>query len=217
MDRFVSHYTLRLDAKGGCRFRHRFAPCSHAMGTRASIVIRRLAGRRSMLVVTRFWRRSKTDRTLCTLSDEREQLAAALYGTSEVLKLDAEGRVSLTEPLKAHAGIADAVTFVGLGHKFQIWEPDRFRAELAEATEKVRALKQQLKLPDSGGGSARSTGMMAGSGSGSAAAGGLARHIPVLGRRAVEYSTCATAASISIRRSEPAAIAAPSSMPRAAA
>jgi MraZ protein len=52
--------------------------------------------------------------------------------------------VSLTEPLKTHAGIVDAVTFVGLGHKFQIWEPDRFRAELAEATEKVRALKQQL-------------------------------------------------------------------------
>jgi len=34
-------------------------------------------------------------------------LRPALYGTSEVLKLDAEGRVSLTEPLKAHAGIAD--------------------------------------------------------------------------------------------------------------
>src|SRR5262249_18164599 len=43
------------------------------------------------------------------------------------------------------------------------------------------------ELPDSGGGSARSTGMMTGSGSGSAVAGGLARHIPVLGRRAVEY------------------------------
>src|SRR5215510_3143882 len=45
------------------------------------------------------------------------------------------------------------------------------------------------RLPESGGGSARSTGMMAGSDSGSAVAGGLARHIPVLGRRAVEYLT----------------------------
>jgi MraZ protein len=35
----------------------------------------------------------------------------------------------------------DAVTFVGLGHKFQIWEPARFRAELAAATEQMRALK----------------------------------------------------------------------------
>jgi MraZ protein len=46
--------------------------------------------------------------------------------------------------LKHHAGIKDEATFAGVGHKFQIWEPGRFRAELAEATEKVRALKQEL-------------------------------------------------------------------------
>ena len=60
------------------------------------------------------------------------------------LKIDGEGRVILSEGLKTHAGITDSVVFVGLGHKFQIWEPERFRAELAEATEKVRALKKQL-------------------------------------------------------------------------
>ena len=61
-----------------------------------------------------------------------------------MLKIDGEGRVVLSEPLKTHAGITDEVAFVGLGHKFQIWEPGRFRAELAEATEKVRALKKRL-------------------------------------------------------------------------
>ena len=85
MDRFVSHYTLRLDAKG-----------------RVSIP----ASYRAVLA--------------------------------------REGRVVLTDALKAHAGIADAVAFAGLGHKFQIWEPERFRAELAEATAKVRALREQL-------------------------------------------------------------------------
>jgi MraZ protein len=67
-----------------------------------------------------------------------------LFGTSETLKIDGEGRVVLPEPLKMHAGISDAVTFVGLGHKFQIWEPDRFRTQLAEATETVRTLKRRL-------------------------------------------------------------------------
>jgi MraZ protein len=52
--------------------------------------------------------------------------------------------VILSERLKTHAAITDAAAFVGLGHKFQIWEPERFRAQLAEATEKVRALKRQL-------------------------------------------------------------------------
>ena len=77
-------------------------------------------------------------------SDEREQFASALYGTSEILKIDAEGRVILTEPLKTHAHIKDAVAFVGLGQKFQIWEPERFRAHLSEANEKVRAFKKRL-------------------------------------------------------------------------
>ena len=50
----------------------------------------------------------------------------------------------MSDSLKRHAGIADQVAFVGLGHKFQIWEPSRFRSELAEATQKVRALKGRL-------------------------------------------------------------------------
>ena len=77
-------------------------------------------------------------------SDAREQLALALYGTSETLKIDGEGRVSLSATLRHHAGIQDAITFVGLGHKFQIWEPGRFQNELAEATQKVRELKAEL-------------------------------------------------------------------------
>jgi len=79
--------------------------------------------------------------SLPAASAERDRFSLSLYGTSETLKIDREGRVTLTETLKTHAGITDAVTFVGLGHKFQIWEPNRFRAELAAATEQVRAVK----------------------------------------------------------------------------
>ena len=41
-------------------------------------------------------------------------------------------------------GIMDAVAFVGLGHKFQIWAPDRFSAQLSTATGKMRDLRQRL-------------------------------------------------------------------------
>ena len=77
-------------------------------------------------------------------SEEREQFALSLYGTSETLKIDGEGRVMLSEALKTHAAITDQVAFVGLGYKFQIWEPGRFRSELAVATQRVRALKTEL-------------------------------------------------------------------------
>jgi MraZ protein len=77
-------------------------------------------------------------------SAARDHLALALYGTSETLKVDGEGRVILTDHFKDYAGISDSVAFVGLGHKFQIWEPGRFRTQLAEATDKVRELRRQL-------------------------------------------------------------------------
>ena len=145
MDRFVSHCMLRLDAKGRVSIPASFRavlmrdgfdglycypsfdrPALDAGGNALLAEIEALIARYS------------------PYSEEREQFSAALYSTSEILKFDGEGRVVLPESLKAHAQIADAVMFAGLGHKFQIWEPDRFRAELAEATEKVRAWKKQL-------------------------------------------------------------------------
>jgi MraZ protein len=145
MDRFVSHYTLRLDAKGRVSIPASFRAVLARDGFDGLYCYPTLdrpaldAGGNALLaeieaLITRY----------SPYSEEREQFSAALYSTSEILKIDGEGRAVLSESLKVHAGIADAVTFAGLGHKFQIWEPGRFRAELAEATEKVRALKKRL-------------------------------------------------------------------------
>jgi len=145
MDRFVSHYILRLDAKGRVSvpapFRTVLARdgfeglyCHPALDRPALDV-----GGNDLLAEIEVLISSYPP-----YSDQREQFALSLYGTSETLKIDGEGRVVLTDSLKAHAGITDTATFVGLGHKFRIWEPGRFRAELAEATEKVRAFKHEL-------------------------------------------------------------------------
>jgi transcriptional regulator MraZ len=145
MDRFVSHYMLPLDAKGRvsvpASFRNVLARdgfeglyCHPALDRPALD-----AGGNALL--------AEIEALISgypPYSDQREQFALSLYGTSETLKIDGEGRVVLTDSLKAHAGIIDTATFVGLGHKFRIWEPGRFRAELAEATEKVRAFKREL-------------------------------------------------------------------------
>jgi MraZ protein len=146
MDRFVSHYWLRVDAKGRVSIPAPYRAVLARDGYEGLYCYPALdrpaldAGGNALLaeieaLIARF----------APYSEEREQFSAALYGTSEVIKIDGEGRAILTEPLKTHASIGDEVAFVGLGHKFQIWEPGRFRAELAEATEKVRALKKQLE------------------------------------------------------------------------
>jgi len=148
MDRFVSHYVLRLDSKGRVSIPAQFRAVLARDGFQGLYCYPALdkpaldAGGNALMaeIETLINRYSP-------YSEEREQFAVALYGTSEVLKIDGEGRVVLSEPLKAHAGITEEVTFVGLGHKFQIWGSGRFRAELEEATEKVRALKKQLGSP----------------------------------------------------------------------
>ena len=48
-------------------------------------------------------------------SKEWEALSIALNGTSEILKIDGEGRVVLTEMVKTTACISSEVTFVGQG------------------------------------------------------------------------------------------------------
>jgi MraZ protein len=145
MDRFVSHYMLRLDAKGRVSVPASFRAVLARDGFDGLYCYPALdrpaldAGGNALL--------AEIEALIAGFrpySDQREQFGLSLYGTSETLKIDGEGRVVLTDALKAHAGITDAVTFVGLGHKIRIWEPNRFRAELAEATEKVRAFKREL-------------------------------------------------------------------------
>jgi MraZ protein len=145
MNRFVSNFTSRLDSKGRVSIPASFRAVLARDGFEGLYVHPALdapaldAGGNMLL--------NEIDAFLSTLSpysDERDQLSTALLGTSEVLKIDPEGRVILTPAVKAHAAIVDAVTFVGLGHKFQMWEPERFRAHLEEARTKVRHLKKAL-------------------------------------------------------------------------
>ncbi|MCC6946546.1 MAG: division/cell wall cluster transcriptional repressor MraZ [Bradyrhizobiaceae bacterium] len=145
MDRFVATYTMRLDAKGRVSIPASFravlardgfeglycqpSPGHPALDAGGNALIQEIEA-----LINRF----------PPYSEERDDLAAALYGSSEILKIDSEGRIILTERLKTLAHIGEQVAFVGLGHKFQIWEPERFYTFLEEASEKVQALRRQL-------------------------------------------------------------------------
>ena len=145
MDRFVSQYTSRLDAKGRVSVPAQFRAVLTRDGYEGLYVHQALTvesvdcGGHALL--------REIDALLATYaaySEEYDQFATVLHGTSEVLKIDGEGRISLTETIKAHARITTDVTFVGLGQKFQIWEPSRFRAHLDEAKDRMRDLRKQL-------------------------------------------------------------------------
>ena len=79
-----------------------------------------------------------------TVSHDWEAFAATLYGSSEILKIDGEGRIVVSDGIKAQAGITGEITFVGMGRKFQMWGPGRFRTYLAEAKGRVREARKSL-------------------------------------------------------------------------
>ena len=145
MDRFVSHFTNRLDAKGRVSIPAPFRAVLAREGIEGLFVYPSLysealdCGGNALL--------SEIDALMAPFppySEQRDAYAATLYGESEVLKIDGEGRVILTDTMKSRVSIGNEVTFVGQGHKFQIWEPERFRAHLEEARIRVRNLRSQL-------------------------------------------------------------------------
>lgn len=131
---FVSHYTNRLDAKGRVSIPAPFRavltrdgfeglycfPSPHvpAIDAGGNQLIDEIEGRLG---------------SFRTLTADHDMVSTALFGISEILRIDGEGRVMLSEAIRAHTGIDGAATFVGHGYKFQIWAPERFGEHRTEA------------------------------------------------------------------------------------
>lgn len=159
MDRFVSQFTNRLDAKGRVSIPASFRAVLARDGFEGLFVHPSLdapaveCGGNALL--------REIDQLLALhapYSEERSSFSMALFGASEILKIDADGRVVLSESIKEFAGITSEVAFVGQGEKFQIWEPGRFRAHFEEARNRVRDLRKQLNSLYAGPGGPRSQG-----------------------------------------------------------
>ncbi|MDB5317232.1 MAG: mraZ [Rhodospirillales bacterium] len=77
-------------------------------------------------------------------SEDQELLALALFGDTAELNYDAEGRFSLPSKLQRHAQIEDTMVFVGMGDKFQIWEPALLDRRKADAILRLRDQRPSL-------------------------------------------------------------------------
>jgi len=68
--------------------------------------------------------------------------AFAVLSMTQNLPRDENGRVRLPDEMIAHAGLKERVTFIGMGNRFQIWDPDRFAAMRDERLKRAAALLQ---------------------------------------------------------------------------
>lgn len=139
---FVSSTNNKLDAKGRVSIPAPFRQILAAQNTQGvyvlpSFVSSALDGFGEDLISEFAQRLTNLDPFFSADHDMRAQVVLA---AAKLLGMDDEGRVRLPDEFIAHAGIRDRVTFVGMGRKFQIWNPDTFapialeRAALARAS-----------------------------------------------------------------------------------
>lgn len=145
MDEFVSTFTNKVDAKGRVSIPAQYRAVMAVDGFDGIYCCPTLDRQAVDAGGNRF--RETIRASLANFepfSEDHEFLSTTLIGESEILKVDSEGRVVLTDTIRAHAGLSDRVTFVGQGYKFQLWEPDRFVQYREEAKNRLRDLRRTI-------------------------------------------------------------------------
>lgn len=83
-------------------------------------------------------------------SPTHDDEAAQVLAESMMLPVDENGRIRVPDAMIASAQLKDKIVFVGLGQKFQIWDPEIYAPIKAERTERARAAR--LAAMRAGGG-----------------------------------------------------------------
>lgn len=81
-------------------------------------------------------------------SEDQDDLATSLFGEAVQVPFDGDGRIVLPVELMEFSGIVERASFVGMGGKFQIWDPDILAKRKEEARRAVR--DKGLTLPKGG-------------------------------------------------------------------
>ncbi len=147
MDRFLSNAINNIDAKGRVSVPARFRSVLQKRGYSELYALRALeipaldVGGLDLL--DRYEQRMELEDPFLQTA---EDMSFFCHGDGAFLKLDQDGRITVTDFIREHTGITDTVAFVGRGQFFQVWDPQRF----AEYREQVR--ERLLKMRQDAGG-----------------------------------------------------------------
>ncbi|RUY77700.1 division/cell wall cluster transcriptional repressor MraZ, partial [Mesorhizobium sp. M7A.F.Ca.CA.001.10.2.1] len=129
MDRFLSSTVSRIDAKGRVSVPAHFRAVVQKRGYSELYALRCLdlpamdVGGLDLL--DRYEQRIALEDPFLQTADD---MSFFCHGDGTFLKLDQDGRITMSDFLREHTGISAEVAFVGRGNFFQIWEPGRLAA-----------------------------------------------------------------------------------------
>lgn len=150
MDRFLSNTINKVDKKGRVSIPASFRPI---LGNTSHLYILNSVDQPTVDAggVELIERAEQQLERMDPFSLEYELQSFVLHGDSTELKIDGEGRIVLNDLIREQTGITDRAAFVGRGHFFQIWEPEKFRAYREEAREKVAQMRRVKSSQTLGG------------------------------------------------------------------
>jgi MraZ protein len=146
MNRFLSSAVNRIDAKGRVSVPAHFRTVLQSRGYSELYAIRQLdvpaldVGGLDLL--DRYEERMKLEDPFLQAADD---MSFFVHGDGAFLKLDQDGRITVTDFIREHTGITTEVAFVGRGNFFQMWEPEKLGAYGAEVRARLLQLRQGTK------------------------------------------------------------------------
>ena len=139
MSRFLSNATNKIDAKGRVSVPANFRTVLASLGIEELYCFQDFhypainIGGPDLLM--RFERQLEN---LDPFSLEANRISLLVHGGGVFMRLDSEGRLSVTDFIRSHTGIAGEVTFTGRSDYFQVWRPEDFSAAQMAAREELR-------------------------------------------------------------------------------
>lgn len=79
--------------------------------------------------------------------DARTAFERVIFGGAKALMFDSTGRVSLPKELLDHAGLSKQAVFIGMGKRFEIWDPASHGAQTENDLSFARDNKASLRRP----------------------------------------------------------------------
>ncbi len=146
MDRFLSSAVNRIDAKGRVSVPAHFRAVvqkrcySELYALRCLDVPAMDVGGLDLL--DRYEQRIALEDPFLQTADD---MSFFCHGDGAFLKLDQDGRITMSDFIRAHTGITTEAAFVGRGNFFQIWEPARLAEYGAQARARLLQLRQGTK------------------------------------------------------------------------
>src|SRR5687768_1359502 len=146
MNRFLSSAVNRIDAKGRVSVPAHFRTVVQSRGYSELYAIRQLdvpaldVGGLDLL--DRYEERMKLEDPFLQTADD---MSFFVHGDGAFLKLDQDGRITVTDFIREHTGITTEVAFVGRGNFFQMWEPEKLGAYGAEVRARLLQVRQGTK------------------------------------------------------------------------